>query len=58
GGGYVMGRKIGKLEESIKTLTDRQDKSNEQKGNLNSHMGKIFDRLMRIETKLGINKED
>ncbi|MBA7475070.1 hypothetical protein ES707_10435 [subsurface metagenome] len=56
-GGYVIGRKLGNLEQSVKTLTDRQDKSNEQKENLDTHMGKIFDRLTRIETKLGINEK-
>ena len=58
GGGYVMGRKLGKLEESVKALSDRQNKSNEQKENLDTHMGKIFDRLTRIETKLGIDEKE
>lgn len=56
-GGYVIGRKLGNLEQSVKTLSDRQNKANEQKENLDSHIGNILDRLMRIETKLGINEK-
>ncbi len=58
GGGYVIGRKLGKLEESVKTLSGRQDKSNEQKENLDTHIEGILNRLTRIETKLGINEKE
>ncbi len=57
GGGYKIGRKLGKLEQSVKTLSDRQNKSNEQKENLDTHIEGILNRLTRIETKLGIDKE-
>jgi len=57
GGGYKIGRKLGKLEESVKTLSGRQDNSNKGRENLNTHIEGILNRLTRIETKLGIDKE-
>ena len=57
GGGYVIGRKLGKLEESVKTLSARQDTSNKGRENLDTHIEGILNRLTRIETKLGIDEE-